>query len=129
MNYKLKYLKYKDKYINLKKQLGGSNLNTLPIDMDINIGNFLSLDDLNSYLITNKHFNTLRKSEQRLHAIIKVIDKFVDILDVFGDTTDKSVLDWDDLTKMTNKRDGLIDRNKLKQDNILNIIKSIIENQ
>ena len=29
MNYKLKYLKYKDKYINLKKQLGGTNFTNL----------------------------------------------------------------------------------------------------
>ena len=102
MNYKIKYLKYKNKYLNLQNQIGGvipdsisndiPNLSNLPDELKINILLYLPLEKLKQVRQVNKYYknfideNRLLENKKQiiLNNIIKKISS--NPIDIFNNT-------------------------------------------
>ena len=98
MNYKVKYLKYKNKYLSLQNQIGGvitdsiPNLSNLPDELKINILLSLPLEKLKQMRQVNKYYknfideNSLLENKKQiiLNNIMKKIGS--NLIDIFNNT-------------------------------------------
>lgn len=83
------------------------------------------LFDVNTQRQLDQHLAVFRNYEAKLHKAIRIVDKYVDMLEIYKQYDTNNLLTMDHLQKFVEARENLFDKTLGKQDSILNIITTV----